>query len=94
MESLIIFVIAFVALSLQMLLCLKVRNIFLKLIPTVVTTGISIYFFIMLKTVTGWSALGYALLWIISLIVILSLIIAWIVYLLIKIIKRRKKNGK
>ena len=92
MESLIIFTIAFVVLSLQMLLCLKVRNIFFKLIPTVVTTGISIYFVFMMKTATSWDALGYALLWILSLIALAAIAVAWIVSMIIKSIIRHKRR--
>lgn len=87
METLVIIIAVLVVFSLQLLLCLKVRNFLLKLLPAIITTIVSTYFFIMLKSTTSWDALGYAFLWILSLIIGASIIVSWIIWILVKIIK-------
>ena len=89
METTIIIAGAIVIFSLQLLLCYKIKNPFLKLLPAFVITAFDVYYFIMMKIATSWDALGYALLWILSVIAFMAIALAWIVWVIIRIIRRK-----
>ena len=89
METVIIIACAIAIFSLQLLLCYKIKNPFLKLLPAFVATAFDTYFFIMMKIATSWDALGYALLWILSLIALAAITLAWIVSTIIYLIRRK-----
>lgn len=90
METLIIVISALFVFSFQLFLCLKLKSVFLKLLPATLTSCAGIYFFFMMKAATSWDALGWAVLWIVSLIVLATIVVAWDVYAIIRIVKRRK----
>lgn len=89
METVIIIACAIAIFVFQLLLCHRIKNLFLKLLPAFVVTAFSTYFFIMMKIATSWDALGYALLWILSLIVVAAIAFAWIVLAIIHIVRRK-----
>lgn len=92
METLIIIISAIFVFTLQLLLCLKVKFILFKLIPAVLVSGVSTYLFIMMNMATSWDALGYAILWILSLIALAAIAVAWIISIIIKNIIRHKRR--
>jgi hypothetical protein len=76
-------VLTFVALaviSLQFFFCWKWDNILVRLIPSIVALGVTVYFFIMMTTVQTLEALGFLVLMIYSAIMLGATLIGWIVW--------------
>ena len=89
METAIIIACAEVIFVFQLLLCHRIKNLLLKLLPAFVATAFSTYFFIMMTIATSWDALGYAILWILSLIAVAAIASAWIVLAIIHIARKK-----
>ena len=56
----------FVVLPIQLLLCFKVKPIFLRLLPSILLTGTTILLFAMMAASRDWDAIGYAVLGVFS----------------------------
>ena len=78
----------------QLFLCLKMKNVFVRLIPTFLTFAVTAVLFAMIYISNGWDRVGYLLLTIYSAILFLCCIAAWIIYAIIKLIQRFKKETK
>ena len=76
----------------QLLLCFKVKKLFLKLLPSFVFAISTIFLFIMMRTTTDWDAIGYAILFVFSGVLLIFSGIAWGIWSIVKIIKKRKSN--
>lgn len=57
--TIIVFVSVITTLTIQLILCFKVKRIFIKLLPIALLIVSTIVFFICCTSVNGWDALGY-----------------------------------
>ena len=80
-------------LAIQLLLCFKVKNLFFRLLPSFVLTASTIIFFTMMRLATDWDALGYAILFVFSGVLLIFSGIAWVIWAIVKLIKKRKSNS-
>ena len=55
-----------VVLPIQLLLCFKVKPVFLRLLPTILLTATTVFLFAMMTTSRDWDAIGYAVLGVFS----------------------------
>ena len=81
-----------IILPVQLLLCFKVKKRFLRLLPPLVLTAATVFFLIMMRMATDWSAIGYAILGVFSGVLLISSGIAWGIWSIIKLIKRKKNS--
>lgn len=72
----------------QLFLCLKVKNIPIRLMPTILTFAATAVLFAMVYISDGWDSVGYLLLTICSAILLVGCVIAWVAFALIKLIRR------
>ena len=79
-----------IVLPVQLLLCFKVKKLFLRLLPSFVLTATTIFLFIMMRITTDWDAIGYAILFVFSGVLLIFCGIAWGVWAIVKFIKKRK----
>ncbi len=80
---------AIIAILLQLLLCFKVKNLFLKLIPVLLLAISTIVFVVLGANVNGWEALGYLLLALLS---FALLVVCGIVLGVWAIVKKTRKK--
>lgn len=72
----------------QLLLCFLSRRVFVRLIPTILAilcAGIS---FAMVFLSSGWDAIGYLLVAIVSCFPLATCILAWIIFFVVWVIKK------
>lgn len=79
-------------LAIQLLLCFKVKILFFRLLPSFVLTASTIIFFTMMRLATDWDAIGYAILFVFSGVLLIFSGIAWVIWAIVKLIKKRKGN--
>lgn len=82
----------FVVLPLQLLLCFKVKSLFLRLLPSLILAAITAIFFIMMRITTNWDAIGCAVLGVCTGIFLIFSGLSWGVFALFKCIKKMQ-NG-
>ena len=80
-----IFSAIFIFFPLQLLFCFKMKKIWIKLIPLVLSGLITITFALIMLFSTGWGKLGWLLMCIYSLASIIFCGISWLIYILIKV---------
>ncbi len=90
MTDIIYVVIAVLLFALQLFLCLKVKNVFVRLLPTLATVITAIVFYILMFVTEGWDVLGYLLLFLFSAMAIAVCALAWLAFLIIWLIRRKK----
>ena len=79
--------------AIQLLLCLKVKKLIWRLLPTVLAFTVTVTFFVMTFLSKGWDVIGYLLLAVCSLALLVACGIAWGVWamwLLFKKVKEQK----
>ena len=81
-----------VFLLIQLLLCFKVKNKVIRLLPVILLSIFTIFFVVMTSTATGWDNLGYVFLAIFTGFMWLMCGIAWGIWTIIKLIKNKKGN--
>lgn len=75
--------------ALQLFLCLKVKKMILRLIPTVVTALSTVVLFVLATMITeGWDAIGYLILAICAGAFFCACVLAWLIYLVIWLLRR------
>ena len=79
-----------IVLPIQLLLCFMVKKLFLRLLPSLILTATSVFFFIMMRLATDWDAVGYAILGVFSGVLLLFSGIAWGIWAIINLIKKKK----
>lgn len=62
MDSIIYIISPILIFLIQLAFCFKIKNVFIKLIPTVIPLVASAVFAILMPLSTGWDVLGYLLL--------------------------------
>ena len=81
-----------VVLPIQLLLCFKVKPVFLRLLPSILLTGTTILLFAMMAASRDWDAIGYAVLGVFSGVLLIFSGIGWGIWGLVVLI-RKKKQG-
>ena len=81
-----------VVLPIQLLLCFKVKPIFLRLLPSILLTGTTILLFAMMAASRDWDAIGYAVLGVFSGVLLIFSGIGWGIWGLVALIRKRNKE--
>ena len=81
-----------VLLLIQLLICFKVKNKVIRLLPVILLFIFTIFFVAMTSTATGWDNLGYVFLAIFTGFMWLMCGIAWGIWAIVKLIKKKKDN--
>ena len=79
-----------IVLPVQLLLCFKVKKLFVRLLPPLVLAATTVFLFILMRMKTDWDAIGYAILGVFSGVLLVFSGIAWGIWAIVKLIK---KNG-
>ena len=90
----VIFIIAAVMLAVQLLLCLKVKRVWIRLIPTVLSVLATVGLIVMMTQSDGWDVLGYLLLVICSFALVGACAVAWIIWAIIRIINAIRSKSR
>ena len=83
----------FVVLPIQLLLCFKVKPVFLRLLPSILLTGTTILLFAMMAASRDWDAIGYAVLGVFSGVLLIFSGIGWGIWAIVRCIKKKKSYG-
>lgn len=83
-----------VLLPIQLLLCFKVKNRIIRLVPVIVLFILTIIFIVTSVTVTGWDGLGYIFLAIFTGFMLLMCGIGWGIWAIIQFTKRKRAKVK
>ena len=81
-----------VVLPIQLLLCFKVKPIFLRLLPSMLLTGTTILLFAMMAASRDWDAIGYAVLGVFSGVLLIFSGVGWGIWGLVALIRKRNKE--
>ena len=93
-DNLLLIICLLVVFAIQLVLCFKVKFLIIKLLPVLALFIATIVFIVLMKLVSGWDALGYLLLALVTGIGVLVCGFAWFIWGVIKLIKRKgAKNG-
>ena len=82
-----------VVLPIQLLLCFKVKPVFLRLLPSILLTGTTILLFAMMAASRDWDAIGYAVLGVFSGVLLIFSGIGWGIWAMVRCIKKKKSYG-
>ena len=82
-----------VVLPIQLLLCFKVKPVFLRLLPSILLTGTTILLFAMMAASRDWDAIGYAVLGVFSGVLLIFSGIGWGIWAIVRCIKKKKIHG-
>ena len=85
--TIIVFISAIATLILQLLLCFKVKKVFIKLLPNILLIISTIAFSICSASINGWDGLGYLFFAVLSFGLIFVSGIGWIIWAIM-----RKRN--
>ena len=77
-----------VVLPIQLLLCFKVKNLFCKLLPSVVLAAFVVFFFVKMRLSTDWTAIGFVILGISFAVLLLFSGIGWGIWAGVKLVKK------
>ena len=78
-----------VVLPIQLLLCFKVKPVFLRLLPSILLTGTTILLFAMMAASRDWDAIGYAVLGVFSGVLLIFSGIGWGIWAIVRCIKKK-----
>ena len=82
----------FIVLPVQLLLCFKVKNTFIRLLPSILLAITTIFLFCLMYSAEEWDAIGYALLGVFSGVMLIVVGIAWCIWAVVRAINKRKKE--
>ena len=82
-----------VVLPIQLLLCFKVKPVFLRLLPSILLTGTTILLFAMMAASRDWDAIGYAVLGVFSGVLLIFSGIGWGIWAIVRCIMKKKSYG-
>lgn len=77
-------------LPIQLLLCFKVKNLLLRLLPSMLFAVVTISFFAMIFSSQDWDSIGYAILAMLAGILLLMSGVAWGIWGIVVCIRRNK----
>lgn len=92
LSELVLFISVVVILPIQLLLCFKVKPLFVRLLPAILLCVLALASILMSLTATGWDTLGYIFFAIYAAIMILMCGIGWGVWAIVNIIKKKTKR--
>ena len=84
----------FVVLPIQLILCFKAKKRLIKLLPTAVFAVATIAFYIMMITAKDWSAFEYVILAVFSVVLLMFSGIAWGIWAVLRLVKKKKCSKK
>ena len=94
-SSLIIIAAVVLVLPLQLLLCFKVKNLLTRLMPSMLLTATTILLFAMVPTTQDWDAIGYAMLGVLSGVLLFFSGLGWAIWAIVCFVQKRKAaNGR
>ena len=76
----------------QLLLCFKSESGFVKVLPLLLFLAATVTFVVLMRTIQGWDAIGYLLLGILSGVLFLACVLAWIIYGIAKASDRKRRR--
>ena len=79
-------------LPIQLLLCFKVKNLLLRLIPSMLFAIVTISFFAMIFSSQDWDSIGYAILAMLAGILLLMTGVAWGLWGIVGCVRKNKKK--
>ncbi len=84
---------AFILLPVQLLLCFKVKSLLVRLLPVILFAMLSVVFFILTQTITGWDVLFWLICLIYSIFITAVCALGWGIYALVRLLagKRRER---
>lgn len=82
-----------VVLPIQLLLCFKVKPVFLRLLPSILLTGTTILLFAMMAASRDWDAIGYAVLGVFSGVLLIFSGIGWGIWAIVRCFRKKKNYG-
>ena len=85
-------IVGVLVLLLQILLCLKVKKLWIRLIPAVVFFALTVVFTVLLFVSEGWDAIGYLLLAIFFAVFLAASVVGWVIAAIVKAIMARKNK--
>lgn len=81
-----------IILPMQLLLCIKIKNIFIRLLPSILLAVTTIFLFCMMYSAKDWDAIGYAILGVFSGVLLIVSGISWCIWAVVRAINKRKKE--
>jgi len=91
LTTVIIFGSILVLIPLQLLMCFKMKKIWVKLLPMAIFLTLIIAFVCMIPIAKGWDGIGYWILAMLSGIMLAACAIGWFIWFVIKMIKKDKQ---
>ena len=80
---------------LQLFLCLRTRRVYLRILPVLLCIATVIVFYVLARNSTSWDAIGYVLLFVLSLLPLGGCLLAFGVWAIILLLRyARKKKGE
>ena len=79
-------------LPIQLLLCFKVKNLLLRLLPSMLFAIVTIFFFAMIFSSQDWDAIGYAILAMLAGILLFMSGVAWGIWGIVVCVRKNKKK--
>lgn len=80
-------------LTVQLLLCFKVKRLAVRLIPCVGLLALTVFFIVMIYCSSGWDSLGYVILTVYSCFMLLMSVIGWGIWLVVYILKKIRSKS-
>ncbi len=90
LTTLIVVASALVVFIVQLLLCFKAGNGFVKVLPLLLFLATTITLIVMMYSNQGWDVIGYLLLGLLSGVLFLACVLAWIIWGISKACAKRK----
>ena len=87
-----ILILSVLTLALQLLLCFKVKKLFLRLLPVILFAAATAIFFVLIFMSEGWDSVGFLLLAICAAILLLFGGIGWGTWAVLKKTNRKEKR--
>ncbi len=87
-DALPIVLIAVVAFVMQLVLCLKAKRVWVRLIPTILSIAVAVFYFVKILLATGWDVLAYLLFFILSCAPAAACLLAWVIYFFVWLIRK------
>ena len=82
----------FVILPIQLFLCFRAKKLLFKFLPPSILAATTVFFFVMMRTTTDWNAIGYAVLFIFSCVLLLFSGVGFGIWAITKLIKKKRAD--
>ncbi len=79
---------AVIAFVMQLVLCLKAKRVWVRLIPTILSIAVVAFYFVKIYLSAGWDVLAYLLFFILACIPAGACVLAWIIYFFVWLIRK------